>query len=487
MDLDAYRAEAEDFVYALGLEYYRHYAGLADELAVDEVYERHRALFRPAAVERLRDAAARAPGGDESRRRRALLDFAVEGCLGRATAALDAELARREAVLMLEVDGERLGFRESSIEQANEPDAERRARIEAARLEATVRELNPLRRELLDLQAATARELGWPGYREMCDEVKGLRLDELCGQAEALLEATEPTYRVAMDPALRRTVGRGLGAARRSDLPRFFRFAEGDQRFPDDRLLGAYERTLAGLAIATDRQNGIVLDVEPRPHKSPRAFCSPVRAPGEVYLVVPPAGGRDDYVALLHEGGHAQHYAGVDVGLAFEFRHLGDNSVTEAYAFLLDGLVEDPEWLRRVLAVEDEDGALAGHARAQRLMLQRRYAAKLGYEVELFSAGGGDPGSSYASRLTRAVGVPWPAESHLVDVDPGFYVAAYLRAWALEAGLRALLTERFGPVWFAEPEAGALLRSLWAQGQRLDAGELLGELTGATLDLAALA
>ncbi len=35
-------------------------------------------------------------------------------------------------------------------------------------------------------------------------------------------------------------------------------------------------------------------------------------------------------------------------------------------------------------------------------------------------------------------------------------------------------------------EAGALLRSLWAQGQRLTPDELLGELTGERLDLCVL-
>jgi hypothetical protein len=177
----------------------------------------------------------------------------------------------------------------------------------------------------------------------------------------------------------------------------------------------------------------------------------------------------------------------VDPGLAFEFRHLGDNSVTEAYAFLLEGLVEDPEWLRRTLGVEDADGRLAGHARAQRLVLLRRYAAKVGYELELHGDGPArDLPGSYSRRLSRAVGLAWPPETYLVDVDPSFYVAAYLRAWALEAALRAHLRERFGPAWFGEPEAGALLRSLWSQGQRLDAAELLAELTGAELDLAVL-
>lgn len=486
-NLDAYRADAERFVAELGLEYYRHYAGLAEDLAVEAVYERHAGLFAPGAVEGLREAAAAAAPGDEARRLRALLDFAAEGRVGRATAALDAELARREAFLDLQVDGERLGFRESSIVQANEPDRDRRARIEDARLEATERELNPLRREVLERQGAIARELGWPGYRELCDELKGLRLGAIAGQAQAFLDATDIDYPGIVEPALRETVGVGLGESRRSDLPRFFRFAQADGQFPGEALLAAYESTLAGLGIDVSAQDGIVLDVKPRPRKSPRAFCAPVRAPGEVYLVVPPAGGRDDYLALLHEGGHAQHYGGVDPGLAFEFRHLGDNSVTEAYAFLLDGLVDDPEWLRRTLGVEDADGRLAGHARAQRLVLLRRYAAKVGYELELHGdVAAPELSGSYSRRLSRAVGMAWPGEMHLVDVDPGFYVAAYLRAWALEAALRAHLRERFGPAWFAEPEAGALLRSLWSQGQRLDAAELLAELTGAELDLAVL-
>ena len=33
--------------------------------------------------------------------------------------------------------------------------------------------------------------------------------------------------------------------------------------------------------------------------------------------------------------------------LAFEFRHLGDNSVTESFAFLMEHLTEDPVWLAR--------------------------------------------------------------------------------------------------------------------------------------------
>jgi hypothetical protein len=128
------------------------------------------------------------------------------------------------------------------------------------------------------------------------------------------------------------------------------------------------------------------------------------------------------------------------------------------------------------------------HARAVKLLFLRRYCAKLAYELELHDAPSGlDPmRERYVRALSRAVGVDWPGATWLSDVDPFFYVARYLRAWALETHLRRLLRERFGPAWFEEPEAGELLRGLWRRGQQNGAGELLGEITGAPLDFSAL-
>jgi hypothetical protein len=83
--------------------------------------------------------------------------------------------------------------------------------------------------------------------------------------------------------------------------------------------------------------------------------------------------------------------------------------------------------------------------------------------------------------------VRWPAETYLADVDAGFYVASYLRAWALEVSLRTHLRERFGTRWFAQRAAGGLLRELWHEGQRLSGDELASELGLPGIDLAVLA
>jgi len=494
MDLAAYRLEAEAFTAELGEEYHAHFAGLRADFDVEPIYARHADLFTAEAVARLREHAdaAAARGEDAARRARMLLDFALDGHLGLVSTDLEAELAQREAGLMLSPDdrtGEAIPFREATIVQANEPDPQRRAAIEAARLEATERQLNPLYAEMLERTRATVRTLGWDSYRALCEQVKRFDLDRLARATAAFTDATEDAYAPLVGPVVERTLGMPLERLARADLPRLFRFAEADAAFDGAQLLPSFEATLAALGIDPTTQRNVHLDVESRPAKSPRAFCVAVKVPDDVRLVVPPIGGRDDFVALLHEGGHVEHYAHVDPTLPFEYRHLGDNAITEAFAFLFDHLVESPRWLRARLGVEDPDGTLAAHARATRLIYLRRYAAKLPYELDVH--GVDPPGDDvlrerYASLLSHAARVRWPCETYLADLDPGFYVACYLRAWALETHLRAHLRARFGEQWFERREAGEALRALWRDGQRLSAEELLGELTGAELDFGAL-
>jgi hypothetical protein len=495
MDLKSYRRSAEEFVCALTAEYYRHYAGLKESYEIEPIYQRHAELFGAGAVDDLRGRVDRAPVGSEERRRLAmLLDFAVEGYIGEATKRVEAELAQLEASTSIEVGGEELGFRQSVVVQANEPDASRREAIEVARLAATEERMNPLHRELIERQHAIAGELGYSSYREMCAVTKGLDLDELHAQTSAFAERTEAGYPAVVDPELRHTVGIGLGGLRRADLPRFFRAPDLDDRFPADSLLPSLVATMRGLGFDVGSQPGVVLDVEQRPKKSPRAFCAAVRVPDEVYLVLSPVGGRDDFSGLFHEAGHTEHYANVDPALPFEFRHLGDNTITEAFAFLLQGLIEDPAWLARHLGIGDPE-SIAGYASAYRLVYLRRYCAKLSYERELHGSGvGGASGDGrwdaladrYAALLSSALQIAWPSQTFLADVDPGFYCACYLRAWALETHLRRHLRERFGPEWFESPAAGRALRELWREGQRLAPEELLGGLTAERLDFGVL-
>lgn len=460
MPFDAYRREAEAFVSEIGLEHYLHFAGLKPILELEAVYETHAALFTREAVQGLQ-MADNPP----------LLEFCVEGLVGRATTSEAAALSEREAALELRVDGRVVPFRQVPIEQAAASDPEHRAELEQARLEATERELNPLHEAVIARTHALAEDLGWPSMTAMCSDVSGIDLRELGQRAEIFLADTEDDYARMVVPLVRSEVE--VDRLRRSDLPPFFRAPSLDAHFPRAALVTSLANTLSDLGV--DAWERVTLDAESRPSKSPRAFCAAVRVPEEVYLVISPHGGRDDYETILHEAGHSQHYAHARSDLAFEQRHLGDNSVTEAYAFLMQRLAAEPAWLARHLDVRDPR-AVVEHSRAAKLVLLRRYAAKLLYEIELHDAPP-DPRAlraTYARRLGAALQLDWPEATWLSDVDPFFYAARYLRAWALEAELAEELVDAHGPEWFTEPEAGTKLLELWGAGQPPRASELLG-------------
>src|SRR5581483_7516720 len=160
---------------------------------------------------------------------------------------------------------------------------------------------------------------------------------------------------------------------------------EWDQSYPSEQMLPALEGTLRELGIDLRAQENVHLDLERRPAKSPRAFCSPIEVPDRVVLVIQPIGGRDDWEALFHEAGHAEHFAHTSRDLPVEARRLGDMAVTEGWAMLLQRLVTEPEWLRRRLDVPRVE-RLANEGAASLLYFARRYSAKLLYENEFFQA-----------------------------------------------------------------------------------------------------
>jgi len=475
VDVNDYRVEAEEFLSAIDREYYLHFAGLKDEYEIEPIYERHGRLFSRETVDDLRE-------GDN----RVLLKFAAEGYVEQAVKDLSAGLARLEASLEVALDGDTYPFRQAAVVQANEPDPDRRRALDRARNELVETHLNPVLREMFDRSRELVRELGWPSVRAMTEELSGIDLGALAQQTESFLAATETSYEETVEPRLRAELDLGFDDLQRADLAYFFRAPSLDGLFPSDQLLPSYEATLAGLGLRNGDAEKVVLDAEPRPKKSPRAFCAPVRVPDEVYLVLTRIGGREDYDTLLHESGHAEHFSHMDPSLPAEHRYLGDNSVTEGFAFLFEHLAHDPAWLERRLGVDDP-APIVEHARASKLVFLRRYCAKLGYELELQGEGSADGlDELYARRLSEAVHVDWPAATWLSDVDAFFYVAAYLRAWALETHLRRELRDRFGELWFEDRRAGELLRELWKPGQREPAHELLRRLTGAELDFSAL-
>jgi hypothetical protein len=204
-------------------------------------------------------------------------------------------------------------------------------------------------------------------------------------------------------------------------------------------------------------------------------------------LVIQPQGGPDDWFALFHEAGHTEHFAFTSPDLKMEEKRLGDNAVTEGWAMLLDHLINDRAWLSRMLDFPRPE-RFAEEGGVHLLFFVRRYSAKLIYEIEFHQAA--DPiamRGRYVELLGDALKVEPSDSDYLSDIDSGYYVISYLRAWAFAAQLTTFLRQEFGTDWFRRREAGDLLRELWSLGQKPTADELLRDVTGAPIEMEAVA
>jgi hypothetical protein len=192
--------------------------------------------------------------------------------------------------------------------------------------------------------------------------------------------------------------------------------------------------------------------------------------PAVVHLITRAQGGLHDYQGFLHEAGHALHYAGCDPALPYTFRRLSrDHALTEIYSFLLESVTREAGWHREHFDLEETEAEERAEAtRFLDLLLFRRYAAKLDYELELWAdfPRAPDYAPTYAERLRAATGFRYRPDGYLADMDDGFYSADYLRAWIRAAQLRSFLRERFGAGWWQEPATGEFLRGLFAEGTR---------------------
>jgi len=478
--LDNLSADADRFIAELDEEAYLHFSGQKDTYELTSIYERHGDLTT------LETALALGASVDGDRNVRELWRFACEGYLGNFVREEAERAAELEATLKASVDGEEIPYRNLRSAIMNEPDSGRRERLERARNELTEEHLNPLHVRAAGVVHRETERLGATTYTDLYRGF-GFPLDDLAGQCRAFLDSTERLWEEAGDRFFRGRIGLGLGELQRWDVGRVWRAPEWDSAFPADRMLPALEASLADLGVDLRAQRNVELDLADRPNKSPRAFCVPIEIPDRVVLVMKPAGGPEDWSALFHEAGHTEHYAHTSPSLTVEERRLGDNAVTEGWAMLLEHLTIDTEWLgRRLDFPRPREWAAEGAVKL--LWMLRRYCAKLLYELELQSVADVTAlRPRYVELLGDALKVTPSDTDYLADVDDGFYASQYLRAWALEAQLRAYLRDRYGNAWFTRREAGSLVRELWNEGQKPNADEILAETSGDRLQLEAVA
>jgi hypothetical protein len=491
--LDAIRGPAETFLEEISREVHGALAGFKLGADLQPIYERHTAAYGDATYATVREAYAAAERGTEAHRSaRMLLDWAIDTRIGRELAPLDERDLKWEATAQITLpDGNKEPYQRAAITIANTQDRAERNAVDAARATLVAAELAPLKQEKLErerglFEAAKIAQ----GYVPTFEALAEISLVDLRAQCEAFLRDTQAMWDEVLPRFLKARLGITDGDATRADAGALFRAREFDAAFPADAMEREVRRHVTEMGASPDAGGRVKYDTGEREGKRSRAFCAPVRVPEEVHLVIRPHGGQNDWMTLLHELGHALHFGNAERTLPFEYRWLGDNSVTEGYAMLFDHRLKDEGWLLRYTSLGKSSVAeYLRSAGLEELHFLRRYCGKLIYEMQLY---GGQVAWSalpdlYVETLTGATDFRYNPADAFVDVDPRFYSARYLRAWQLQALLNETLTGRFDSDWWRNPRAGPwIVGELFGHGQRELAHEQAQRVSGNTLAFAPL-
>jgi len=485
LSIERLRAAGETLLEDLSREIYRAQSGLAPTAELQPIYARHAGILGHDAIAMVRELFVAATEGSEERRSaRLLLDWLADTHAQRSLASLDEREIAWEATAMVAVnDGRSIPYQRAAIEIANAERRDDRLAIERGRAALVARELAPLRRDRFAREKELVQSLEIaPDYPSTFTALTGIDVHALGEECRVFLRDTQSMWDDTVSEVVRTQLGIRIDEATRADAIALLRGRDFDVAFPSSDMEPAVRRQVAEMGIDAEAGGRIVFDTGEREGKHSRAFCAPVRVPAEVYLVMRPHGGQTDYRTLLHELGHALHFGYMRADLPFEYRWLGDNSVTEAYAMLFDHLLHDSNWLLRYTSLSRMDlPAFRRAAGFEELHFLRRYCAKIQYELELY--GNGTPLDSlpdlYVTTLTGATTFRYDPADAFVDVDPRFYSARYLRAWQLQALLGEALVQRFDADWYRNPRAGPwMVAELFGEGQRELGHELAARVAG---------
>jgi hypothetical protein len=331
-------------------------------------------------------------------------------------------------------------------------------------------------RDRITLLHSTAAALGFGSYIEAREYITGVHYNSLLEAVDEVLGRLMDGWQERLRVSVEATLGISLAEAGSWDVARWRILNDPIQYFPGDSLLPSHEATLSELSIHPEIPDAITFDLAIRPHKRIQPCCIPIRVPQEIKIVMCPESGSDSYAALLHESGHAHHFAWTASSLPAEHRLWGDRALSEAYGFLFEHVLLEPDWLAHALSfIKSED--FLRFQFLYRIYLVQRYAGKLSFALRLYGEGLPDDASHcYAETMQAYTGLQHQPETWLEAISDGLEAADYLRGWILECMLREYLCRRYGSAWRRNRSAGGFLKEIWETGFLYRAEELCKEI-----------
>ncbi len=369
--------------------------------------------------------------------------------------------------------------------------------------------------ELVKARNRLGRMLGGEDFYDWkVRRVEGMSKAEIFALLDTLMDKTEERHQSTLA---------SMSASERE--PWNFRYAisgdmtkEMDPYFPFAKAVERWGKSFAALGIEYAGAT-LVLDLVDREGKYPNGFCHmPVPAwrdqgslkPAEIHFTanaIPGmlGSGQRASATLFHEGGHAAHFANIDMPAPCFSQEFAPTSAAfaEVQSMFLDSLLEDADWQARYAHTSSgeaiafpiiERGLRArqrGEASNLRAMSAICYAERAIYEIpddELTAERVLAEIRAVENRLLGAdAGRPALSVPHLLSGEASAYYHSYVLALMGVAQTRDFFLERDAHL-VDNPKIGPeLRRAYWQPGNSKRLPEFIAALTGHTLSADALA
>ena len=187
---------AQAFMEDVSREVYLTHAGHKHEAELQAIYARYADILDDETLqfctEHFRNVS---DGGEEQRAARMMLDWQVEGQLGRRLAALDEREIELENTTVVRLDDREIAYQEAPITIINTADRRERNAIDAARAVVAQQQFAPLALERLQREKEYVEALGIAGsYNQTFELLSGVSLQGLADQCSAFLRDTQAMW-----------------------------------------------------------------------------------------------------------------------------------------------------------------------------------------------------------------------------------------------------------------------------------------------------
>lgn len=218
---------------------------------------------------------------------------------------------------------------------------------------------------LVKLRNEVAKELGFKNYHEMSltlSDQNPREVSELFDELDSLTKGAFATVKGEIDDYFVKYYNLKSKDELRpwNYQNRFFQGApkiydvDLDKYYKDKNLENLTSTFYAGLGLPIEDmlKNS---DLYEKPGKNQHAFCTDINNAGDVRVLCNVKPNQYWMNTMLHEFGHAVYDKNIDTGLPFILRDPAHTFTTEAIAMIFGRFSSNPQWLRDVVGISEEE------------------------------------------------------------------------------------------------------------------------------------